>query len=41
MFHQDQLFGEIRKRRTLAESKTKARSSKDGRDCAKAIEELQ
>ena len=37
---QDKLFREIRKRRTLAESKTKDRSGKDGRYCSKAIEEL-
>lgn len=34
------LFREIRKRRTLAESKTKDRRSEDGRYCSKAIEEL-
>ena len=36
----NKLFREIRKRRTLAESKTKDRSGKDGRYCSKAIEEL-
>ena len=37
---QDKLCREIRKRRTLAETKTKDRSGKDGRYCSKAIEEL-